>query len=311
MGLDASESGVNASQGAPSLPSSRPIDQTTDVLGRRASALRRLLRSPNGVVGFAIVTFWILVAIVGPYFAPYHPAAIDVSTALAGSSRAHLLGTDQYGRDILSRIVFGSRYTVLVAMSAAALSLLVGGALGTIAGYFRGVLDGVLGRIMDVLFAFPGILLGIAVVAAFGPGLVKIVFAVAVVGVPRFFRIMRASSLSLRERAFVDAARAVGGGSLHIIARHLVPNSLGPIIVYATIWSATAVLYVAGLSFLGLGVQAPTPEWGAMLADAQPYMLVDPLLPTYPGVALMLLIIGLNLLGDGLRDVADPTGISR
>lgn len=311
MGLDADESGVNASQGAPSLPFSGPIDQATDVLGRRARALRRLFRGPNGVIGFAIVMFWIVVAIVGPYFAPHHPAAIDVSTTLAGSSRAHLLGTDQYGRDTLSRIIFGSRYTVLVAISAATVSLLVGGALGVIAGFFRGVLDGVLGRIMDVLFAFPGILLGIAVVAAFGPGLVKVVFAVAVVGIPRFFRIMRASSLSLRERAFVDAARAVGGGSLHIIARHLVPNSLGPMLVYATIWSATSVLYVAGLSFLGLGVQPPTPEWGSMLADAQPYMLEDPLLPTYPGVALTLLIIGLNLLGDGLRDVADPTGITR
>jgi ABC-type dipeptide/oligopeptide/nickel transport system permease subunit len=309
MGLDAGECPVSA--GARSLHSSLPMDQTTDVAGRRASAIRRLFRSPNAVIGLAIVMFWVVVAIVGPYLAPYHPAAVDVSTTLAGSSRAHLLGTDQYGRDTLSRIVAGSRYTVLVAMSAAALSLLVGGALGIVAGYFRGVLDGVLGRIMDVLFAFPGILLGIAVVAAFGPGLVKVVFAVAVVGVPRFFRIMRASSLSLRERAFVDAARAVGGGSLHIIARHLVPNSMGPMIVYATIWSATSVLFVAGLSFLGLGVQPPTPEWGAMLADAQPYMLVNPLLPTYPGVALTLLIIGLNLLGDGLRDVADPTGLTR
>ena len=278
-----------------------------DGAGRRAPAiLRRVLRHRAMVLGGAIVLLIVLMALLADVIAPYDPIRGRLADMLQPPSRAHWMGTDEQGRDILSRIIHGSRISLQVGLVAVGISLTTGTLIGAVSAYFGGWLDLLVMRIIDILLAFPSILLAIAITAILGPSLTNAMIAVGIVGMPVYARLVRASVLSLREQDFVQAARAAGGGHGRILGRHILPNALAPLIVQSTLSIGTAMLDAAGLSFLGLGARPPTPEWGAMLSGAQVYIQLAPWVVTFPGLAIMLAILGFNLLGDGLRDVLDP-----
>jgi peptide/nickel transport system permease protein len=253
-----------------------------------------------------VVAVILLSAVFAPWIAPYDPQRQDLEQALQGPSFVHPLGTDEFGRDLFSRIVFGSRWTLAVGFG----SVLVGGITGILAGacagYYGGIADSVLMRSLDVLMAFPGILLALTVMALLGTGLWHLVLAVGVYTVPVFARITRSLVLSLRAQDFVEAARALGCRDVRILVRHILPNSAHAIIVTATLTTATSILVAASLSFLGIGVPAGTPEWGAMVSSGRGYMTVAPHLIVFPGAAVAFLAIGLNWIGDAARDVFDP-----
>jgi peptide/nickel transport system permease protein len=240
--------------------------------------------------------------------APHDPLTQDSSIRLSPiGSPGHLLGTDGNGRDILSRLIFGSRTALLVASVPVVVAGLLGLGIGLAAGYFGGLTDTILMRLSDILFAFPAILLAIAIVAAMGPTLVNAILALAIVFIPAFARLVRASVLSIREREFVLAARASGATPGQMIARHILLNALSPIIVFATLQTGQMIIFASALSFLGLGVQPPTPDWGSMANDGRNSMLIAPWVTTLPGIAIFLVSVGFNLFGDGLRDALDPT----
>lgn len=266
----------------------------------------RLRRNYLALFGFAVMAVLIFVAIFANYIAPYGYATQDYSAILKGSSAAHWLGTDQFGRDVLSRIIFGSRISLQVGIIAVFIALVLGSFLGAIAGYFGGKLDNLIMRIMDIQLAIPTILLAIVVSAVLGPGLLNLMIAVGVTSIPRFARIMRASVISVKDMEFIEAARAMGASNTRIILIYILPNCAGPLIVQSTITVANSILFAATLSFLGLGIQPPFPEWGGMLSDARAYMRTNPALSIYPGVAIMTIILALNFIGDGLRDALDP-----
>lgn len=274
--------------------------------GRR-STLRRLLQHRSGAVGLVLTAAFVALAVVGPWLTPYDPARQDYAAIQEGMSAAHWLGTDNFGRDILSRILAGARYSIGIGLSATVLGALVGGAWGLWTGYAGGWIDALSMRLVDVLLAFPGILLAIALITLTGPGVGPVVFASSVFGVPIFARVVRGSVLSVKERAFVEAAHGLGAPGHRIVLRHLVPSIVAPILVYASLRSGVTLLVASGLSFLGLGVQPPTPEWGAMLSDAQLYLSVHGIMAFAPGVTITVAVLAFNLLGDGLRDVLDPT----
>nr|WP_245302593.1 nickel transporter permease [Symbiobacterium terraclitae] len=265
-----------------------------------------MLRHRAAALGGAIVLVMVLAALLADVIAPYDPIKGKLSDMLQPPSAAHWMGTDEQGRDIFSRIIHGSRISLQVGLVAVGISLTTGTAIGAISAYFGGWLDLLVMRIIDILLAFPSILLAIAITAILGPSLTNAMIAVGVVGMPVYARLVRASVLSLREQDFVQAARAAGGGHARILGRHILPNALAPIIVQSTLSIGTAMLDAAGLSFLGLGAQPPAPEWGAMLSRAQVYIQLAPWVVTFPGLAIMLAVLGFNLLGDGLRDVLDP-----
>jgi peptide/nickel transport system permease protein len=225
---------------------------------------------------------------------------------LQAPGATHWLGTDELGRDIFSRILYGARISLEIQIVAVLLALVIGVILGAVGGYLGGYVDNLIMRAMDVLLAFPSIFLALAIIAALGTGLFNLMLAAGIASVPQFARIVRASILSLKEREFVEAALALGSGSNRIMFRHLLPNCLAPIIVQSTLRMATVLLTASGLSFLGLGVQPPTPEWGAMLSNARSYLIVAPHVATIPGLAIMVVVVGFNLFGDGLRDTLDP-----
>jgi len=270
-------------------------------------ALRDLLRSRSASLGLIIIALVLVVALIGPALAPYDPLAPAPLDRLKGPSQAHYFGTDSLGRDIFSRVVFGSRISLMIGLISVAISLVPGTLLGLLAGYFGGRLDSLIMRFMDVLLAFPAILLAIFVTAILGPSLTNTMIAVGVVYIPHYARIVRSSVLSLREQLFVQAIGHLGGSHARILSRHVLPNSLPPIIVYATLGMGTAVLQAAALGFLGLGAQPPQPEWGAMLSEGRQYIQIAPHVAAYPGAAILLLVLGFNLFGDGLRDVLDPS----
>lgn len=274
---------------------------------RRKGPLARLVRHRSGAIGLVLSSGFVLLAIIGPYIAPYNPTSSDFMHLSAGISRAHWLGTDNFGRDILSRILVGARYSIGIGLSATALGALVGGLWGLWSGYAAGAMDAISMRFVDVMLAFPGLLIAIGLITITGPGVGPVIFASSLFGVPIFARLTRASVLAAKERAFVEAARGLGANNGRIVFRHLLPNVVAPVIVYATLRTGVTLLVASGLSFLGLGVQPPTPEWGSMLSDAQLYLTIDPLMAFAPGVAITLAVLGFNLLGDGLRDVLDPT----
>ncbi|MBQ4419631.1 MAG: ABC transporter permease, partial [Synergistaceae bacterium] len=234
------------------------------------------------------------------------PIKQDLMHMFETPSAEHWLGTDEFGRDILSRLIFGARVSLQVGFIAVGIALVVGGMLGAISGYYSGWLDNSIMRVMDVLLSIPQTLLAIAIVAALGPSLMNLMIAVGISAVPTYARIVRGSVLSIRSMEFIEAARSVGSSDLRIILRHIIPNSMAPIIVQSTLGVASAILNAAGLSFIGLGIQPPNPEWGAMLSGGRQYIRDFPHMTLYPGLAIMFTILALNFLGDGLRDALDP-----
>lgn len=284
-------------------------------------ALRRFRGRKSGMIGLSIVIGLILVAIFSPLLAPYDPNQIligreDVQRRASPcvhvlgrdeETPQHVLGTDGNVRDQFSRIIFGSRISLTLGFSTVTLALFVGGGLGALAGYRGGALDNIIMRIMDVVLGFPSLLLAIAIVAVLGPGIRNALIAIAIVAMPQYARVMRAQVLSIKETDFVAAAKALGARPTQILVRRVIPNALTPLVVLATLGVATAILEAAGLSFLGLGAQPPAPEWGAMLAEERNQVFTAPHLVFFPGLAIMITVLGFNLMGDGLRDALDPT----
>jgi len=271
----------------------------------------RLRRNPGALVGFAFVSVFVVLAIFAPLVAPFDPRRQNLSLitngCCPGPSAQHLLGVDQLGRDELSRIIFGARFSLLIGVVAVSVGLSTGMLLGSVAGYFGGKIDSLVMRLMDIMLAVPGLLLAIGIVAMLGPGLFQIMVAVGVANVPIFARLLRGSILAQREADYVLAARAVGVKRRTILAAHVLPNAISPVIVQGTLALATAIIDVAGLGFLGLGPQDPaTPEWGTMLTDTDRYLQSAPYLAIVPGVAIVLSVLGFNLIGDGLREALDP-----
>ena len=265
-----------------------------------------LKKNKSALFGMAIIFLLFFFAITADFIAPYGIDEQNLALGIVKPGSGYPMGTDNFGRDIMSRIIHGSRVSLMVGFVSVSISLLIGGSLGAIAGFFGGKLDNTIMRIMDVLLAIPSILLAISIVSALGPGLVNVMIAVGISSIPSYARIVRASVITLKDQEFIEAARAVGTSNFRIIAKHLIPNSLAPIIVQATLGVAGAILSAAGLSFIGLGIQPPTPEWGAMLSTGRQYIRDYPHITAFPGLAIMITIFGLNLFGDGLRDALDP-----
>lgn len=268
--------------------------------------MHRMRRNTNVVVGGSLAIFFVLVAILAPYIAPYNPIRGNLSEALQPPSSSHLFGTDNLGRDILSRVLWGARISLVIAVTGIAISILTGAIVGGLAGFFGGWIDEVVMRIVDILLAFPDILLALFVTAVTGPGLSNVILAIGVYNFPQFARISRGAVLAVKSMDYVEAARATGESSLSIFFRYVLPNSLSPIVVHATLRSGASILTAAGLSFLGLGVQPPTPEWGAMISEALYFIDAAPYMWVFPGIFLVLTVLGFNLFGDGLNDVLNP-----
>jgi peptide/nickel transport system permease protein len=267
---------------------------------------RRLRRNRGAVVGLAIVVAYVGLAALANLLAPHDPAGGNVLSRLEGPSGEHWLGTDELGRDVLSRLLFGARISLQIQLAAVVLAMGLGVTWGLVAGYFGGWLDDVSMRLVDILLAFPSILLAISIVAILGGGFFNVIVAVGIASVPQFARLVRGVVLGLREMEFVEAARSIGESDVAIMLHYVLPGTIAPIVIQASLRMATVLLAASALNFLGLGVLPPTPEWGAMLSNAREYMFVAPHVTTAPGVAITLVVIGFNLLGDGLRDALDP-----
>jgi len=263
--------------------------------------------SASARLGFAIVILFVVVASLAPRIAPFDPAAPALGESLRTPSLHHLLGQDRLGRDILSRVLYGARVSLVVSLSAVGLSLAFGTALGLFSGISGGWIDEVVMRVVDVLLAFPGILLAIALAAVLGPSLANVILALSVIGWTSYARLVRAETLSIRSRPHVEAARALGAGPPRIVLRHVLPLLAGPLAVQATFGFAGAIVAEASLSFLGLGTQPPTPSWGSMLSEGRTFLLVAPHLALFPGLVIFVTVLGINFLGDGLRDWLDVT----
>ncbi len=278
------------------------------MVSQRQSAIvvRQLRRNRAAVAGAIILAIEIILAVGAPIFARYDPIEQDFSVALQGPTHAHLFGTDDVGRDLLSRVMYGARISLSVGLIAVGIGSITGVILGVIAGFYGGVIDTLLLRFMDVLLAFPGILLALAVVAVLGPGLYNVMIAVGFGGIPAYTRLARASTLSVRERDYVLAARAIGCPNGRIMARYILPNVIPPVIVLATLGIAGAILTAAGLSFIGVGAQPPSPEWGAMLSLGRQYLQRAWWVTVFPGLAIMLTVLSVNMVGDAVRDALDP-----
>jgi peptide/nickel transport system permease protein len=292
------------------------VSQATVALGRQredravglwTDAFRRMRRSPAAIIGGSIIGFFVLVAIFAPFLAPYDPTRGNLAESYLPPSLVHPFGTNIQGQDVLSRIIFGSRLTLGIAVMSVVFGVSVGSFFGALAGYFRGWVDAVIMRAVDIMLSIPGLLLAIGVVTFLGRGVVQIAVAIAIVNVPIFARLLRASLLGLRDADYVTAARAVGVRGPTLLLRHMLPNALGPMIVQATLALATAVVDAAALGFLGLGPPDPrTPEWGSMLSDTYRYLNEAVYLAFFPGIAIVISVLGFNLLGDGMREALDP-----
>lgn len=275
--------------------------------GRQTQRWQRLVRHPALVIGGIIVSMVVLMALLAPALATHDPTKTALARRLEAPGQAgHLLGTDDFGRDVWSRLVFGARISLRVGLESVVIGLGFGLVAGLLAGFYGGSVDMVIGRVLDVILAFPGILLALAIVAALGPSLTSAIVAIGVTAIPRFALVTRGVVLSLREREFVLAARALGAPAGRILWREILPNTLSPVIVVASLSIATAILLEASLSFLGLGVSPPTPTWGSMIADGRAYMDSAPWIAGFSGLFIMVTVLGFNLLGDGLRDALDP-----
>jgi peptide/nickel transport system permease protein len=272
----------------------------------RRRTISRLKRRPMAVAGLCVVVLFVLVAIFAPLVAPYDPAATNFSSVLQPPSASHIMGTDDLGRDVFSRVVFGARASLAAGVLATLLAMVVAVPLGLFAGYYRGWWDPVISRMNDVVLAFPFLIVAVGLAAIYGASLRNVVIALGISAIPWVVRVTRGEALALREQEFVRAAVANGAGDGTILFRHLLPNMAGTLLVQATVWIPQAIIGEAVLSFLGLGVQPPTPSWGTMLSAAQPFISIDAWLAVWPGLAIFLATLSFNLLGDGLRDILDP-----
>ena len=266
----------------------------------------RLVRNKSAMAGLIILLILILTAIFADFIAPYGYDDQVLEDQFIAPCLEHIFGTDNFGRDIFSRVVYGSRISLQVGLISMGVAVILGCIVGSIAGYYTGLVDNLIMRIIDVMLAIPSILLAISIAAALGPGLRNVMIAIAIGSVPQFARIVRASILTVKEQEYIEASRATGASDLRIIVSHILPNCIAPIIVQTTLGVGNAILNAAGLSFIGLGVQPPIPEWGAMLSAARQYIRDYWWMLTFPGLAIMLTVFALNVLGDGLRDALDP-----
>lgn len=273
---------------------------------RHNRVLKRFLRNRLGLAGLIIIVTLVFIAIFAPLLAPYDPSDQNLRARRSAPGAEYVLGGDEFGRDIVSRLMYGARVTLGISVCSVGFGLIVGSLLGTIAGFRGGWLDAVIMRTMDLLLAFPYLLLAILIVSVLGPGIVNTILAIGIWTTPAFARIARGSVTGLRDRDFIQAARALGVRDPRIVWRHVVPNTLATLLVYASLYLAYAVLMESALSFLGLGVQPPTPSWSGMIASGRNYITSAPHIATIPGIAIALAVLGFNLLGDGLRDALDP-----
>lgn len=271
------------------------------------SFMKKLLRNKTAMIGLVIMVLTILCAIFAPLIAPYDPNKIDLlKTCLKPGVEGHILGTDEFGRDLFSRIVYGSRISIIVGVFATSLGAVLGIILGLISGYKGGVVDSVIMRFMDGMFAFPFILLSIVMMTVLGSGLKNVVFAIGIANIPSYARIVRGQVLIVKEQDYCQAMVALGASNMKIIIDHILPNILSPIIVYATLNIAGAIISEAALSFLGLGIELPTPSWGNILKTGKDYLVTAPHIATFSGLAILITVLGFNLFGDGVRDALDP-----
>ena len=271
-----------------------------------ASVWTEFRKNKAAVIGMIILVFVILTAVFADKLAPYDPLEQVYADALQHPSSKHYFGTDEFGRDIFSRILYGGRVSLLVGVVSVAIACITGSFLGACSGYFGGAYDAAIMRCMDVLLAIPSLLLNLAIIAAFGKSTFNMMLAVGIANIPRYCRLMRASVLQVKNTEYVDATRIAGASDFYIILRHIVPNCLAPIIVQATLSVGSAIIACAGLSFLGVGIPAPTPEWGAMLSSGKEFLRHNAYITIFPGLSIMLVVLSLNLMGDGLRDAFDP-----
>jgi ABC-type dipeptide/oligopeptide/nickel transport system permease subunit len=270
------------------------------------TAWRRFRHHTPAMIGLGIIVTFVVLAVLAPVISPYDPNAQNLAESIKGPSGSHWLGTDQLGRDMATRLMYGTRISLLIGVVAVAIGLVIGVPLGMIAGYYGGWADLAISRFADMMFAFTSILLALTLVAVLGVSLQNVIIAVGISVVPVIIRLVRSSVLSLREEPYVEAARALGASNLRIITRHVFRNSLTPVLVHGTLSIGVSILLAAGLGFLGLGVQSPTAEWGTMLGEGRQFIFSAPHLTTFPGIAIFLAILAFNLLGDGLRDALDP-----
>lgn len=284
-----------------------PARAYTGVRSPVRDSARRFTRNASAVVGLAIVLSFVVLAVAAPLIAPYGPDQQSLIDRLKPPSGAHWFGTDDLGRDVLSRVMFGAQISLRVGVLAVVIALLVGGTLGLIAGYAGGPLDGLFMRGMDIVLAFPSTLMAIGIVAMHGPGLDMALVAIGIVNIPTYARLARSMAISLRERDYVLAARCLGADGFRQIFRHILPNATSPLIVQATLGIATAIIEAAALGFLGLGAQPPAPEWGLMLTNGRAFLINAPWAMIFPGGAILLTTLAFNLVGDGVRDALDPS----
>jgi peptide/nickel transport system permease protein len=271
----------------------------------RRGVFARFVRHKAGVVGASTIIAFLVIALLAPALAPYNPNDVNMFRVSEAPSADHWLGTDSLGRDLLSRIIYGTRTSLLLGLSVVIIALIIGGSIGVISGFSGGIMDYVLGRIADIMMTFPSILIALAVVTIAGPGLRGTMIAIAISMIPRYFRLARACTLQIAESEYIEAAKAIGLRTWSILGKYIVPNIMAPMIVQSSLLIADVVLIASGLGFLGLGVRPPIAEWGQMLAEGRGHLQVAFHISLFPGIAIMLLVLGFNLLGDGLRDAMD------
>lgn len=289
------------------VPSTVAVDARGPDRGRRLRSIGAVVRSSRAIqVGLLIVLTLFALGLLAPVLTPYSPTKIDLANTLEPPTAMHWLGTDELGRDLLTRLLYGARVSMVMGFVGVIVAASVGATLGLIAGYFVGLVDTVLMRVMDAILAFPALLLALLVISVAGPGLVQVLIAFGIAGVPFYARLMRSMVLSIREREFVAAAEALGASPLRIIFLHILPNAMAPLIITTTLAMGLVIVGLASLGFIGLGAQPPTPEWGSMLSGNQSRFFTSPWLLISPGVAILLAVVGYSLIGDGLRDALDP-----
>jgi len=303
---------MNKAEGGTDMEANYAVDYQTDSALASVPArsrwryLKLFIRNKKAVVGAVILSVIVLSSVFAPWITSYSPTQQNIRNRLQPPSRTHLLGTDNFGRDTFTRIIYGGRISLRVGFISIGIALSIGGLMGLIAGYYGGILDAIFMRLVDILLALPGFLLALAIVAALGSSLTNVMIAVGISYIPVFARVMRSAVLAIRKTEYIIAAQAAGASDMRIIFRHILPNAINPIIVQATLALAGAILSAAGLSFLGMGAQPPTPEWGSMISQSRQFIRESHYVVTFPGLAIFLTVLSLNLVGDGLRDMLDP-----